>query len=58
MNTTSTQAAQLPARPRADAGVVFLAGMLLAGAFTVGATLALADAPAGAGTNPAAVSTP
>jgi len=45
------------ANPRADAGVVFLVGMLLAGAFTVGATLVVADGPAEARTTPAAVST-
>ena len=44
--------------PRADAGIVFLAGMLIAGALTIGATLSLAEAPADAGTKPAAVSAP
>lgn len=43
--------------PRADAGIVFLVGMLVAGALTVGATLALADGPVEANTKPAAVAT-
>ncbi len=61
MNATNTPTAAAPlpeaVNARADAGVVFLVGMLLAGAFTVGATLTLADAPAEAGAKPAAVST-
>ena len=43
--------------PRADAGIVFLAGMLLAGALTIAATLAFADGPAEAKSAPAAVAT-
>lgn len=60
MNATNTHDGAAPSpeahKTRADAGVVFLAGMLLAGAFAVGATLTLADAPAEAGSKPAAAS--
>lgn len=57
MIDTEHGAARLEAeRPRADAGIVFLVGMVLVGAFTIVATLGFADAPAETGAKPVAVS--
>ncbi len=43
---------------RDAAGIIFLAAMLIAGALTVITTLAVADAPAPAGTSQATVTAP